>query len=70
MGDSGVQPYSELRPEIRVDLAGGHCGLRDIWSHTLECKETRITQRWIEKTLMLISYSFRGKSFCLISVFS
>ena len=47
--------------------AGGHCGLRDIWSHALECKQTRrITQRWIEKTSMPISYSFRGKSFCLI----
>ena len=64
MGDSGVQPHSELRPEIRVGSAGGHCGLRDIWSHAFECKQTRrITQRWIEKTSMPISYSFRGKVF-------
>ena len=48
-----------MRPEIRVGSAGGHCGLQDIRSHALECKQTRVTLRWIEKTLILMSYSGR-----------
>ena len=56
MGDSSVQPYSELRPEIRVDFAGGHCGLRDIWSHALECKQTEMDRENFDAHIIFFSW--------------